>query len=528
MAQTPGRGDLSVSARTRQCRSGDACLLALAVLATFTVACGNAGCNLELSGTRITSEPVAQAYYCPEPPKSPLFARVQLLIDSSGSMNGFKAAVPAIQSWMRQGVSGLVGSQIELRSYRACYFNQRLDIGQCSVDLATPQPPFIARADTNLHEAISSAVQYDLTAIVTDGVAFTGSGSGDCAGGVDAACVARTLGRVLSGYQVERDGGSGGFWLLPLVAHFDGTFFSEEPVPARDFNSAAVKDRVQKEVSHLVEIGQVRQVTGGELVYEYHGLKVLFMLLVARNPEVGRAALHALFEQMPLAGVQAIQNLGDWREGVATLPAVEIFPGTLPHPRWQEAKLASTRTPRERSFCGPVGFQWQGEEATIQVECREKKAQVLLSLPVAQEASPARCVSVHLLAPFRWSLSPQPSGGLLVDYRASCAEGGLRLLVACPARSESGKGAATEKYEWKAAPDFRKAADCLMNPDAEGCAKETANLLLRLDATRPAEQPQRAFGMVSSTRLFLDEIRDATIDSAISELHIASVPSRSQ
>ncbi|HWW75262.1 MAG TPA: hypothetical protein VNZ44_07700, partial [Pyrinomonadaceae bacterium] len=178
--------------------------------------------------------------FCWQPPPAPWSGGVQVLLDSSGSMVGFRRAVPQVVNWLQHGVSQLQTSTLNVSNSRLCQFSEGLGaqgggFGNCT-DVARPLPRFEPAGNTNLHAAIASAKDFGLSFILTDGVAATGGGrAGDCASGVDAACVARSLRGVVStpGSQPERV--NWGVWVLPLAANYEGKFFTEEAVAPASF-----------------------------------------------------------------------------------------------------------------------------------------------------------------------------------------------------------------------------------------------------------------------------------------------------
>ncbi len=485
--------------------------IVLLVVALSASCSSHQECNLQLSGPPTSAVSPTEGYYCTSLPSPPPSARVQILVDSSGSMNGFRGAMPAVESWIRQGISTMNGAQISLNKYRGCYFNKRIGISECNPDLGRPLATFHPVADTNLDQAIDSAAGYDLTFILTDGVAFTGSGRGDCVGGVDSACVARTLKNVLKTYEAENHGAPGGLWLLPLMTHFDGIYYSAQSVRSQDFHRGLIRDQVQQDVSNSVSIEKPRNGSDGELIYDYHGPKVLFTIILGKNPGLGRAALLALSQSMEMKEIHQVQKPSDWHEGVAALPPIEIFPGTLPYLHWRAAENSS-----EMNSCGPIEFSWRGEEQTIQLHCRDQAAQILVTLPIQHKESPSACITIKLLAPLDVSLDQRTSRGLLTDYRLTSVTRSMNLLLSCP--SQKLQPGVTEVYRWNARPNYKNAADCLAQPQMGGCPK--GDLLSKVDTIRPAEQPQRGFGIAAAVKLFYEDAGDMSVNPAFADLRV--------
>ena len=490
----------------------------LLVLVLFSQTCSTGPCRLPPIPVPPQSEVVSHVFYCPEKPATPLFARVQVLIDSSGSMNGFQKSVPSVQAWMRQGVSMLRGSQIELKEYRACFFDGSRGIGACAQDFGKPQSAFKAQGATNLDQAILSAENYDLSLIATDGVASTGARTGDCAGGVDAACVGRSLISVLKSYQDVQKGPAGGLWVIPLVSRFEGSFPTERALSPKEFQVSQVVEKVREEVAQVVAITDLKQGPGGQLLYQYAGSKAWFLLILARQVQLGRAAAHALSQQMSMSGVQPVQDLSDFKQGLGAFRPIEIFPGTLPAPKWKGANLLHDPSTRKRNFCGNVGYEWDAQESVLKLRCRDRNAEILLGFPVETNQSPAQCVELSLLAPFHLELGPAEAstGGMLAASASSWTSKQVSVHLKCGASSQTGTGGGRlEKYVWKAQPDLAKAADCLASSAASDCPSETLSLLNQLSTENPAYQPHRTFGLVPTLRFFLKEAGALAVDPKI-------------
>lgn len=505
----------------------------VAILIAAFVACCSCSpptppCQLDLPVKGPKVEQISRIYYRREKPSEPLSWRVQLLTDGSGSMNGFRSAVTPLQLWMRQGISVILGSYIQLRNFRACYFSGRLDsgFGGCSADFNTAQPAVDIKGNTNLHSAIHSARDFDLTMLLTDGVAYTGAGTGDCAGGVDAACVARSLLEVVRSYQVVSPDELPGIWIFPLISQFEGIFYSEQTIRSQDFAAQSAVERIQKDVRQLVTIQNVRQTEAGELIYEYQGPRVIFLVIIARRHDIGLATVHSLWEQMQQTGINRLETITDWKAGIGAFHPVEIFPGSLPRIEWQNPPDPFTSAiPSQRNFCGLVGLTELGQFArdkSIKLECRSAKSgEVLLRLPFRQTEGQPQFVPIGMLAPFRFDLRPS-TGSMLVSYDSSWKEARLDLHLKCAGPTgPSGSGSGTVKYAWIASPDLAKAADCLANPVGQDCSSDDVLLLRTLNADNPAGQPHRSFGLIPTLRFFLNDAKDLAAPSTIAELSIS-------
>src|SRR4051794_12025354 len=70
--------------------------------------------------------------FCRDDRVAPVPARVQILLDSSGSMVGVQKLIPQLTSWMQHSLSLLKRSSIEVREGRVCQFSTRFEKGGTS------------------------------------------------------------------------------------------------------------------------------------------------------------------------------------------------------------------------------------------------------------------------------------------------------------------------------------------------------------------------------------------------------------
>ena len=71
------------------------------------------------------------------------------------------------------------------------------------------------------------------------------------AGGVDAACVARALKEVIHAQSPEGNDLDRGIWVIPLLANYDGTFYTEEPIFPTNFNAEETIKQVRADIDRL-------------------------------------------------------------------------------------------------------------------------------------------------------------------------------------------------------------------------------------------------------------------------------------
>lgn len=444
------------------------------------------------------TEWVETVRYCWQGRDTPQPVSVQLLFDSSGSMNGFAQAVPRVQRWMQQAVSGLRISQVETLRFRACYFNQSIGISNCQGAFG----PFEPFSSTNLHEAIQSAREFDLTVIATDGVAATGAGTGDCAAGVDTACVAKSMRDVIRNYVSIADPG---IWLIPTISTFDGVFYSEQQVPADTFFPDRTVIRIQEEVGQRVRIDEPFVSEKGELNYRYQGPKTWFLLIIARTTDLGRAAVRSLWNQMSSNGITSVSSYRDWNGGVGAVRAVEVFPGVLP-----KADLVPRQIDNSRNGRGTIGVK-EVEESLVKLACegqRGRNAKRVVEFVVRPRLQHTRCVEVGLLMPLAITVDTSDSKCLVTEPSASWTDREIHFSLECDSAQLSCTSPA--RVVLKAPPIFADFVECLLGESSESCGERvpvghSANLLQALSATVPHEQPHRVFGLLSILQQFLED-----------------------
>ncbi|MCU0671029.1 MAG: hypothetical protein MUF70_17010, partial [Myxococcota bacterium] len=330
----------------------------------------------------------------------------QLLIDASGSMAGFASArgqrgpLTRIHEWVASAISGLAGDQRTVSLRRVAAFN-RVD-GMLALPNLRALESLEPRGDTTLDRAVEDAVKEDLTLIVTDGVPFVGhEGAADCAAGADPGCVARRL------LDFVRQRTAAGVWLVPIVAAYDGGFFTEGQDVPPDAGAATV---IEENVKRSFPRSDVRLAlrAGATPPMLYRGPRVVLLLVLANDERLGRAFVRLLLERAPLAQVQSLE--GDWsafdnRERLAgVMTAVEVYPGYLPPARSIEATRVG-----DASGTIDVRTRGAGESLGIEVGCRagdegQTRYRLLFS---ARGRRGTACRTLHSLASVTLSLCPK-------------------------------------------------------------------------------------------------------------------------
>lgn len=450
----------------------------------------------------VTSQPFirqgGEVTYCVGGRASLPSLRTQLLIDASGSMAGFVRALPQLEQWVRQAFSYAQGRVFTPAGERACYFALGRGMFGCSAGVRLG--PFAARGDTNLHEAIRAAPNADVTVILTDGVSATGiRAAGDCAAGVDAACVARALQDAVRPKPGEAQDRQAGIWVVPLAALYDGTFFTEEFIQPAQFHSSVAAENVRRETATVANIGTAAMDASGRLEFPYHGPRALMLLVIARPVEAGRGLLQALAERTAYAQVQAVSGLKEFQSGVAVFPAVEIFPGYVPPITW--AGYPVVPAPRGvAQRCGTLDSRWTAP-STLRLDCPPGgDNEAVFQMRGQAPRGPAGCVRLRVLPDMK--VEPRADARNFSPLRgARWDEKGesLTMRVACNATWPFSCGSSPYRVDWIGLPDFGNAANCLASP---ACKGEAASAIRAISTDRAAEFPHRIYGLQDTIARF--------------------------
>ncbi len=456
---------------------------------------------------------VDRVSYCWDPSLSPQEAKVQVLLDASGSMVGFESEMRRLVDWMRKGVSQLMGPMIQVprKGFTQAHFSQQQGFYNQTNWNESP-PTFDAGGNTNLHEAIQRSTQADLTLILTDGVAATGSGgSGSCPGGVDAACVADMMRDVTHG--TTSDAANRGVWVVPLVSKYEGRFYSERLPSSNGFDAKDVVNQVESEMGGSVSVQGVGTDSQGKLTYDYRGPRSLALIVLAKDPTIGRATVHALWDNARVLGFQRVEGL-DGAQG-STDPSVirpiEVYPGFVNQTTWSSLR----RVDDPNQFQPPIDVSMNTVNGTptVRMQCVPEKAGYglyrLMGNPTGTSGS---CTQLHVLPGFTFRL--QSAG------RSQRTD--LRSVLRAYRRPEEGEEMSTVDIQltceadaslpacedplparWVAYTDYGEGADCL---ESEDCAENQHRLVREVSTVQPAQQPHRIYGFDRLLTLFYRQV----------------------
>ncbi len=460
--------------------------------------------------------------YCVNRPIEPRRVNVQMLVDSSGSMIGFQKSIPQLLNWAQHSFSLLNTSALGIQNLRFCQFSQALGgIANCSSGQALA--PYRPSGNTNIHEAIRAAIDYDLSLILTDGIAATGKvGVSDCAQGVDIACVAHALRDVMHSTNKAGTTADWGLWLMPLIAGYDGTYYTEEPMPV-DFQEQKIVEQIRTDLGFEVDVTNPRTRASGDLIYQYRGPRALLLIVIARWTDVGRSSLQALWERAEYLGLKRLRQMREFTAGTACVQPLEAYPGFLNTLQWQ--KLTEPSEPGERSGTIDVALSAQPEKATIQVSCPTNATGAGIFTLNGQPTDAARvagCVPINLLpgVTFQMRAAHPDDEAALAQFMKRAERQGeqseqLRLCLACRMDAPRFCKDKPVQAQWVALMNYKHAAEGF----ASGLSDNPPYQLIRaFSTTHPSLEPHRIYGFSATLSAFYRDIAADQRSVALSQL----------
>lgn len=448
------------------------------------------------------AEPVP---YCPPPQQTMPHGRVQVLVDSSGSMAGMRGSVPGTLRWIEQAVSRMRDSAVVLDELRLAQFDQTKGILESATfpGLAAEYAP---SGRTTLHVAIQSTRDYDLTFILTDGVAAAGRSSGDCASGVDAACVARALRDAVHVEQTTAVAPLPGIWLIPVWGRHSGTFYTEKPTATADFDGTVSLQKLHDELGQNVSISNARSDSEANLVFDYTGPRGILLIVIARSDDLGRRAVAALRERMAENGVEAVSTIRDATRPLSAFPPIELYPGFLPRIEWLELGELG-----QKPMSGTLDVEFANRRR-IAVECAAGRRNVgEFFLDARRLRGGTRCVDVYQLPAFEFDFVGRDardeaaiSSFIAGSQReASGDRERFILTLQCGEGEQRPCGSDPLSATWLAQSRY----DRSRGPAAE--PRPGADAIIDAIATTDSvTQPHRIYGLDSLVTIFFEEVRD--------------------
>jgi hypothetical protein len=467
--------------------------------------------------------------FCWEKPPNLRRGDAQILVDSSGSMTGFSQTIPQIVTWVQHGLSQVQQSSMTMENSRLCQFNQRIGIADCTPS-ARQLVQFKAFANTNLHDAIRSAKDYGLTFILTDGIAATsGLGAGDCANGVDAACVARSLKEVVQYPTITGEDLDAGIWVMPLLANYNGAFYTEEKIATADFRPEEAIKQIRSDVDTQALIENPRIDANGRLEFDYRGPRALLLIVIARWSDVGRNAVQALWERSEYMSVQRIDGMNGFTSPIATFSPIELYPGFLNQITWRT--LQEPQDPSEVKGTMDAVLKADAKNPAIGITCPQKdtgEAVYRLSGVTADTGRVSGCAPINMLPPFdfRFRTARENEQDTLSQFLTSYQQSDgsyteLRLNLACTMNNPRPCGTNPVTVQWTAFMNYMGAADGLASSDESQTVYQQVK---NISTVSPSHEPHRVYAFSTTLENFYREVGKEQRSIVLANLRICHGP----
>jgi hypothetical protein len=402
-------------------------------------------------------------------------------------MAGF-SSFDALLHAIDQGLSYSRDLYFRVESKRTCLFNQSTGISGCQFRI---DGAHIAKATgyTNLDRAVDETSAYALSVIITDGVpaGSDSSGPSNCVGsGVDAGCVADALAKAVRGAPGTPSERMRGMWIVPLVSPYQGIFFAEQKIAPTEFDPVKAQDSVSAALGVNARITHPRSSSDGTLIFDYEGPRYLLAIVIG-DLNIGRAFLQELYARSDFSRIMKLQDPRSYAthggSGPVLLPAIEVFPSTLPEQSYSTCH--QERDARGRILGGLVNCQ-VAESNHLRLSCGES---ALTTLELRRNV-PADAMQIRLIAPVRFG----SRGGSIVTGLdvPNGSEGIPRVLlkVSCDGRKRVACGTTAASTQLMTTPDFQTAANAITSGQTAG-----AKYALAMSTRIPASDPEKVYGL---------------------------------
>ncbi len=429
----------------------------------------------------------------------------QLLVDDSGSMRGLIGQMPVLLAWIDQALSHMRRFEMTWSRTRACAFSGARPLSGCA-GRQLSAANLKGAGDTTLDEAIASARDYDLSVIVTDGAGASGAATRECATGVDAACVGRSLALALQPRAGEKAEPRGGLWMIPLVGHHNGPLFTEQLADPSSVDPASVRQAVTADTSVAVEASGFRRDSAGMLFYQYSGPRSFLLLIIARHTDLGRAFVAALQARMQYAQIGRLEKLGDYRGALSALPALELYPGAAAGLRWANLRVG-------QPACITLDARLR-KDGAISIGCSNPRDEAVVTLTAASAPDSYDCARLLMLPVMRTEIRQDRAFNAIRDHvwRGTAEDPGrplqLQLQLAC-----------SRQWQSRLASSCATAARIVSRRDLPATVESLVSgkggnqalaLLRSISSSSVIYAPHRAFQLVETLERFYRAVQPLT------------------
>jgi hypothetical protein len=281
-----------------------------------------------------------------------------------------------------------------------------------------------------------------------------------------------------------------------------GRFFTEQQVDPSAITVQAAQANVQADTGTTGIISNPTKAPDGTLLLDYAGPRTLLVIVFAADVRVGRGFLSELYQRASLSSVPVLKTLGEYTSGTSLLPPIELYPGSVPVPRWQTCEqvkdangLAWTDLPG--SVINPA-CPVQNNRITVTCAARPNRGRFVVG-----STPQTTTITVGQLVPHQVTITSQPHI-VAAQWRAEFARD-LEIQVSCNASAPIACGS-TPALTWEVTPLHRAARQALGN----GQSSSGPTRVRQLSTENPAAQPHRVFGLQSLLENFYDKFPDSS------------------
>jgi hypothetical protein len=405
--------------------------------------------------------------------------------------------MPALLAWIDQALSHMRRFEMSWSKTRACAFSGARPLSGCG-GRQLSAASLKGAGDTTLDEAIASARDYDLSIIVTDGAGAGGAATKECATGVDAACVGRSLALALQPRAGEKAEPRGGVWMIPLVGHHNGPLFTEQLADPSSVDPASISEAVKADTSVAAEASGFRRDASGMLFYQYSGPRTFLLAIIARQTDLGRAFVAALQARMQYAQVARLEKLSEYRGGLSALPALELYPGAAAGLRWSNLRVS-------QPACITLDARLR-KDGAISIGCSNARDEATVTLTATAPPDSYDCARLLMLPVMRTEIRQDRAFNAIRDYawRGSAEDPRLplqlQLQVACSRQWQSRlAGSCATVARVVSRRDLSATVESLVSGKG---GNEALGLVRKISSSSVIYAPHRAFQLVETLERF--------------------------
>ncbi|HXG07846.1 MAG TPA: hypothetical protein VNI77_11040, partial [Nitrososphaera sp.] len=283
-----------------------------------------------------------------------------------------------------------------------------------------------------------------------------------------------------------------------IVTMFTGSFFTEAPLSKENYQPERIRKNVEEYFGLSAETDNPQVESKlGTLMFRYKGPRFLLALVISEHAELGRAFLQFVYLKAEFSGTKKIMSPGEFKQGLALMPPVEVYPGFAKSPKW--TRIEAVRGPGGRNLqTGNLSGQL-AESNRITVSCqRDRVNSGPFTLSAVDRASPDS-VLIRVLPSRRLVLEGGGSRFLRNakwdNNRADATTNNLMLSfgLVCDQSWSVTCGSKVEQVKWDILPNYEESSSSLRDTSTKSAS---LRYVQSLSTINPADEPHRIYGLV--------------------------------